>query len=90
MKLKIISEVLAMIGFIIAMNLLVAFCNQKDTKYYPEIELLNNEYADTLVALHCVLPVYYYDWEETAASIGIDIEDMTIDLYIKHILWKND
>lgn len=82
---KIISEVLAIIGFIVAMNLLVAFCQQDDEKYYPEVDLLNSEYTEELKALHCDTIVYYYDWEETANSLGISTDDLTIDLYLKHL-----
>jgi len=55
---------------------------------YHEVYIINHIYADSLKAL-CVEPVEYYDWEETANSLNIPIDSLTIDMFFKHILHEN-
>jgi len=53
----------------------------QDSKY-PQVDTMNN--SEFHLSIHEELGIYppeYYDWEETANSIGIDVDSLTIDLY---------
>ena len=70
----------------IAVILLVIASDAMDNHYkYPEVAELNKHHRDTLEALTVELPVHYYDWEETAHSLGVSMDSLTIDMFLTHL-----
>jgi hypothetical protein len=56
-----------------------------DNWKYEEVYRINDVHAPTLDALG-IDEIFYYDWEETAHSIGIPVDSLTVNMFLKHLL----
>lgn len=52
---------------------------------YEEVYRINEIHKPTLDALG-IDEVFYYDWEETANSLDIPVDSLTINAFLKHLL----
>lgn len=60
---------------------------QYENKYY-QVALINSMYHDTLDAIHAY-PTLDCEWEETAASLDIPLDSLSIDTYMQHFFTTN-
>jgi ABC-type bacteriocin/lantibiotic exporter with double-glycine peptidase domain len=51
---------------------------------YEEVYCINDIHASTLDVLG-IEEIFYYDWEETAHSLNIPVDSLTINAFLKHL-----
>ncbi len=56
---------------------------------YDQVYTINNTHDATLTALG-IEEIFYYDWEETANSLDIPIDSLTINTFLKHLLHEDN
>ena len=57
---------------------------KEDNWKYEEVYRINNVHSATLDALG-IDEIMYYDWEETANSLDIPVDSLTINVFLKHL-----
>jgi hypothetical protein len=55
---------------------------------YEEVYCINDIYVSTLEVLG-IDEILYYDWEEAAHALDIPIDSLTINVFLKHLLYDN-
>lgn len=56
---------------------------------YEEVYRINDVHKPTLDALG-IEEIFYYDWEETAASLDVPVDSLTVNMFLKHLLHYED
>ena len=56
---------------------------------YEEVYYINETYDNFLLLLG-IDEVYYHDWEETANSLDIPVDSLTVNMFLKHLLHHED
>lgn len=56
---------------------------------YEEVYRINDVHSATLNAVG-IEETFYYNWEETAHSLDVPVDSLTINMYLKHILHGTD
>lgn len=62
---------------------------RKENWKYEEVYRINEVHKPTLNALG-IEEVFYYDWEETANSLDVPVDSLTLNMFIKHLLHHED
>jgi len=57
---------------------------EQQAAVYHEVYLINHKHQEELEELG-IEKIEYYDWEETAHSLNIPIDSLTISIFMKHI-----
>jgi len=76
--------------FVILLIAVVDHCSiekkykEKNWKY-EEVYRINDVHSATLNAVG-IEEISYYDWEETARSLDIPIDSLTVNMFLKHLL----
>lgn len=58
--------------------------NYSSYEYY-QVHILNTEYKEKMAEYHVENPVTDANWEETAHSIGIPADSLSIGMYLLHL-----
>jgi len=84
--LKVAIIVLSIIALIVLVDTLKEKKQYREDMWvYEEVYRINDVHKPTLDALG-IDEVFYFDWQETAHSLGIPIDSLTVNMFLKHIL----
>ena len=84
--LKVAIIVLSIIALIVLVDTLKEKKQYREDMWvYEEVYHINDVHSETLKALG-IDEVFYFDWQETAHSLGIPIDSLTVNMFLKHIL----
>lgn len=91
MTLKTVLQHFAAVTIIVltVLGMMMIESEHKDMKEakYPQVHFINNEYKDVLDSLG-IEKIEYYDWEETANALNIKVSNLSVTIFMDHLVGK--